>query len=266
MRIKVKVAEANKPFEIHYIDSEEGSNVDTFLNRLVMEKLIHVNGMHQFTCNGHENNELKFQELKGLFAEESKVKLTSPVTTLTLTLKQNTNDRVHHWLLDYSEFIKMAHHYYDTAENRDIEPGTLFFIQHNYDKVLVKYAHTHLDFYYMDNNFDEIMKHTSPAPGLKIHFKSRDNLSTNELKWIRSISFPDRLPKNPVLESMDIKSQQDVDEVTVLLHRIITIIGRFQRAQKPLEKSEIYFPSYVQAGEAATIGYVSCKQLQNLKK
>ena len=265
MRIKVKVAETNRPFEIHYIDADEAVSVDTFLNGLVMKKLIHVHGMNNFTCNGYENSELRFHKLETLFSEESKIKLTSPAATLTLTLKGGAEEQLHHWLLDYSEFIKMAHYYYDTMRDATIAPGTVFFIQHNYDKVFVVYSKRHLDFYYMNNNFKEITEQMSPEPDLKINFKSREELSKNELKWMRSISFPDRLAKNPVLESMEIKSQQDVDEVTVLLHRIITIIGRFGRAKKPLERSDTHFPSYVQVGEEATIGYVDWKQLQKLK-
>lgn len=264
MRIKVKITETDRPFEIHHIDAEAESNVDTLLNGLVMKKLIHAGGMHKFTCNGYKNSELRFQKLSELFSAGSKIKLTSPTATLTLTLKGGAGEQVHYWLFDYSEFIKMAHYYHDTTVNEKIAPGTVFFIQHNYDKVLVRYSSRHLDFYYMDNNFKEITAQPSPAPNMKIHFKSREELSKDELKWMRSISFPDRLPKNPVPEGREIKSQQDVDEATVLLHRIIMIIGRFQRANKPLEKSGTDFPSYVQVGEEATIGYVNRQQLQKL--
>lgn len=263
MRIKVKVAEENRPFEIHYVDAEAESTVDTFLNGLVMKKLIHAGGMNNFTCSGYEKSELKLQNLKTLFSDTGKIKLTSPAATLTLTLKGGAEEQIHHWLFDYSMFIKMAHYYYDTAGQADMAPGTVFFIQHDYDKVLVEYSERHLDFYYMDNDFRALMEQTSPD--MKIHFKARDELSKDELKWMRSISFPDRLPKNPVFDGTEIKSQQDVDEATVLLHRIITIIGRFQRAGKPLERSEIHFPSYVQAGEEATIGYVDRRQLRKLE-
>ena len=264
MKIKVKITETGRPFEIHYVDAEAESNVDTFLNGLVMKKLIHVHGMNDFTCSGYKNSELKFRKMGELFSTGSKVKLTSPGTTLTLTLKDGAEEQIHHWLLDYSEFIKMAHYYYDTARDTTIAPGTMFFIQHNYDKVLVRYSGRQLDFYYMDNNFNAMMEQASTD--MKIHFKARDELSKDELKWMRSISFPDRLPKNPVLEGTEIKSQQDVDEATVLLHRIITIIGRFQRAGKPLARSETHFPAYVQVGEEATIGYVDLKQLEKLNE
>lgn len=265
MRIKVKIAENNRPFEIHYVDAEAESNVDTFLNGLVMKKLIHVNGMNNFTCSGYKKSELRIQKLEELFSAGSKIKLTSPAATLTLTLKGGAEDQVHHWLLDYSEFIKMAHYYYDTTVKENIAPDTVFFIQHNYDKVLARYSNRHLDFYYMDNHFEALTDGLLPTPNMKIHFKSREELSKDELKWMRSISFPDKLPKNPVLAGKEIKSQQDIDEATVLLHRIITIIGRFGRAGEPLKKSETDYPSYVQVGEASTIGYVSLKQLQKLK-
>lgn len=264
MRIKVKITEKNRPFEIHYVDAEAESSVDTFLNGLVMKKLIHVHGMDKFTCNGYKNSELRFQKLKELFSAGSEIKLTSPAATLTLTLKGAAEEQVHHWLFDYSEFIKMAHYYYDTTVNEKVPPGTVFFIQHNYDKVLARYSNRHLDFYYMDNNFKEITAQPLPEPNMKIYFKSREELTKEELKWMRSISFPDRLPKNPVPEGREIKSQQDIDGSTVLLHRIIMIIGRFQRANKPLEKSGTDFPSYVQVGEEATIGYVNRQQLQKL--
>lgn len=260
MRIKVKVAESGRPFEIHYVDAEAESTVDTFLNGLVMKKLIHVNGMNNFTCAGYENSELKLQKLKQLFASDSRIKLTSPAAVLTLTLKGGTEDKVHHWLLDYSEFIKMAHYYHDTAAGADIEAGSVFFIQHNHDKVFVEYQKRYLAFYYMNRELKAFEN-----PDLKIYFKSRKELSKDELKWMRSISFPDRLPKNPVPEIMELKSQQDIDRTAVLIHRTIMIIGRFKRAGKPIAKSGIHFPSYVQVGEESTIGYVNCKQLQMLK-
>lgn len=153
MRIKVKIAENNRPFEIHYVDAEAESNVDTFLNGLVMDKLIHAGGMHDYMCDGYEYRELRTQKLSKLFSRDRKIKLISPAAILTLTLKQHTEDQVHHWLLDYSEFIKMAHYYYDTTENAHVAPGTVFFIQHDYDKVLIRYSRRHLDFYYMDNHF-----------------------------------------------------------------------------------------------------------------
>lgn len=260
MRIKVKIAEKNRPLEIHYVDVEMESNVDTFLNRLVMDKLIHAVGMHDYMCDGYEYRELRTQKLSKLFSRDRKIKLISPAATLTLTLKQHTEDQVHHWLLDYSEFIKMAHYYYDTTENAHVAPGTVFFIQHDYDKVLIRYSRGHLDFYYMDNHFKEM-----PAePDMTLYFKSREQLTKEELKWMRSISFPDKLPKNPVPRGGEIRSQQDIDASTVLLHRVITIIGRFQRAGEPLEESGTHFPSYVQVGEETTIGYVSLKQLQKL--
>lgn len=260
MKIKVKVAETNRPFEIHYVDAEAESTVDTFLNGLAVKKLIHVNGMHDFMCSGYKKSELKLVKLKDLFASDSRIKLKSPVATLTLTLKGGTDEKVHHWLLDYSEFVKMAHYYHDTALDAEIEPGTVFFIQHNHDKVFTRYSGSHLDFYYMDQHPVECR-----APDMKIYFKSREELSKDELKWMRSISFPDRLPKNPIPENMEIKSQQDIDEATVLLHRIVTIIGRFKRAGRPLGRSETHFPSYVQVGEESTVGYINYKQLQKLE-
>jgi len=261
MRIKVKVAEANRPFEIHYVDAEAESTVDTFLNGLVMKKLIHAGGMNNFTCSGYENHELRFQKLGELFSMERKIKLTSPAATLTLTVKGGAGEQVHHWLLDYSEFIRMARHYSDTAENADIEPGTVFFIQHDYDKVFVRYSGRHLDFYYMNDDFKEL----TAEPDMKIHFKSREELTKEELKWMRSISFPDKLPRNPVPEEGTMKSQQDIDGAAVLLHRVMTIIGRFQRVGRPLEKSGTHFPSYVQVGDETSIGYVDKALLQNLK-
>src|SRR5699024_10266935 len=168
MRIKVKIAENNRPFEIHYVDAEAESTVDTFLNGLVMKKLIHVNVMNNFTCSGYKKSELRIQKLEELFSAGSKIKLTSPAATLTLTLKGGAEEQVHHWLFDYSEFIKMAHYYYDTTENAHVAPGTVFFIQHDYDKVLIRYSRGHLDFYYMDNHFEAFTDGRLPTPNMKI--------------------------------------------------------------------------------------------------
>lgn len=258
MRIKVKAATGGGAFEIHHVDADEAVDVDTFLNRLVMDRIIHVNGMHDFMLDGYKITDLKNKKLKTLFNSKGRLKLTSPQATLTLTLKES-GPAAHEWLLDYSEFIKLAHYYYDVTHKVEtrIQEGTVFFIQHDRNQVFVKYGRSHLEFHHMDSDFK--------AADMKILFKSRDELSKRELKWMRSISFPDRLPKNPVFEHPDIKTQEDVDGLSVLLHRVITIIGRFHRAAEPLKNSRTRYPAYVQVGDETSIGYVDKALLQNLK-
>src|SRR5699024_11221976 len=122
-------------------------------------------------------------KLSKLFSRDRKIKLISPAATLTLTVKGGAEGQVHHWLLDYSEFIKMAHYYYYTTENAHVAPGTVFFIQHDYDKVFIRYSRGHLDFYYMDNHFKEM-----PAgPDMTLYFKSRAQLKKEEVKCSSSM-------------------------------------------------------------------------------
>src|SRR5699024_4461998 len=225
MRIKVKIAENNRPFEIHYVDAEAESNVDTFLNGLVMDKLIHAGGMHDYMCDGYEYRELRTQKLSKLFSRDRKIKLISPAAILTLTLKQHTEDQVHHWLLDYSDISNMLYYYYDRNKNAHVATDMVFFIQHDYDYVLIRYSRRHLDFYYMYNHFKEM-----PAePDMTLYFKSREQLTKEELKWMRSISFSHKLPKKTVPRGGEIISQQNIERAAVMMHRHITMIGWFMR-------------------------------------
>src|SRR5699024_11026931 len=101
----------------------------------------------------------------------------------------------------------------------------------------------------------------------RVELKERSALTPAELKWLRSITLPAKEKKNPVIHIDPERLNQEVlDDIAVLIHRLIVIIGRFRSRGEALDARVRHIPAYVQVGEECSVGYIPEGQLEKIRR
>lgn len=167
-------------------------------------------------------------------------------------------------LFDYTQFIKACDTYNDLLTEIDVHDGTVFYIQQDREQYLVRKETNHLEFYHFKRQFNQAFKDDSRTPFFIVEFKSRSELTVSESHFIKKYRYPKSAHLNPIIHlELARISQSIIQEMTLLIHRLFTILGRFVNANVQIEGEE-KVPSYIQSDEKETIGFVKYQDLESL--
>ena len=265
MKLKVKVRDYESGISITKIDVPAESTVDLLLGKLVQEDLIFNSYLPAIKTNGYTYGEFHRLKTSTLFHGKEKAVLSSDKVEITVTQKKSEDGhKAGQVLLDYSQLVNVVDKFKELEQGSNVEYGTVFFVQQEKHQYLIRYEEHGFELYHFKLQYDNAFKNEDRFPFLILELKTKKELTTSELKWIRTIMFPSKERKNPIIHLEVSKLNQDiVDELSTLVHRVMVIIGKFQVSKKPLE-AEGKLPSYVQLNERNSIGFVEVEQLARI--
>lgn len=267
MKLKVKVRDFESGISITKIDVPAESTVDLLLGKLVQEDLIFESYLAGIKTMGYTYGEFHKLKTSSLFHGKEKAVLTSDKVEITVTQKKSEEgQKAGQVLLDYSQLVNVVDKFKELEKSANIEYGTVFFVQQEKHQYLIRYEEHGFEFYHFKLQYDNAFKDEDRFPFLILELKMKQELTTSELKWIRTIMFPSKERKNPIIHLEVSKLNQGiVDELATLVHRVMVIMGKFQVSKKSLE-SDGKLPSYVQLNEKNSIGFVEIEQLKRIVK
>ncbi|HIW38602.1 MAG TPA: hypothetical protein H9885_06270 [Candidatus Jeotgalicoccus stercoravium] len=267
MRLKVKVKDYDLGISIIKLDVPEESTVSFLLGKLLEKRLIFDSYLPQLNTMGYTYVEMHHLKINTLFHGKEKVIIKSDRVELTLTQKLPEEGRkAGQLLLDYSQLVNVI----DKFKDEEIDPekvyGTVFYIQQEKQQYLVRYEEHGFEFYHFKLQYQNAFKDEDRFPFLILELKTKNELSKSELKWIRTIMYPSKDRKNPIIHLEVSKLNQGIlDELSTLVHRVMVVIGRFTRTKTALEANG-KLPSYVQLNQKNSIGFVNLDQLERIVK
>ncbi|CAD2078631.1 hypothetical protein GCM10007275_08960 [Jeotgalicoccus coquinae] len=265
MKLKVKVRDYESGISITKIDVPAESTVDLLLGKLVQEDLLFDSYLPNIKTMGYTYGEFHRLKTSSLFHGKEKAVLTSNKVEITITQKKSTEGhKAGQLLLDYSQLVNVVDKFKELEGDSNVEYGTVFFVQQEKHQYLIRYEEHGFELYHFKLQYDNAFKDEDRFPFLILELKTKQELTPSELKWIRTIMFPSKERKNPIIHLEVSKLNQDIiDELTTLVHRIMVIIGKFQVSKTSLE-SDGKLPSYVQLDEKNSIGFVEIEQLKRI--
>lgn len=267
MRIKVKVKDYELGISITKVDVPEESSVSLLLGKLLEQRLIFDSYLPKMNTMGYTYGEMHQLKISTLFHGKEKVIIKSDKVELTLTSKrQEEGKKAGQLLLDYSQLVNVIDKFKTQENENNPAYGTVFFIQQEKHQYLVRYEEHGFEFYHFKLQYENAFKDQDRFPFLILELKTKKELTPSELKWIRTIMFPAKERKNPIIHLEVSKLNQGIiDELATLVHRVMVVLGRFQRANTELTK-EGKIPSYVQLNQKNSIGFVNLAQLERIIK
>lgn len=265
MKLKAKVKDFDLGISITKIDIPEESTVDFLLGKLLQEGLIFESYLPTMKTNGYTYKEMHTLKTNSLFHGHEKVVITSDKVEITLTQKlTESGHKAGQLLLDYSQLINVIEKFKEQEKDPEAIYGTVFFIQQEKHQYLVRYEEHGFEFYHFKLQYENAFKEEDRFPFLILELKTKEELTKSELKWIRTIMFPSKERKNPIVHLEVSKLNQGIiDELSTLVHRVMVVIGKFQRNKQGFVK-ENKLPSYVQLNEKNSIGFVDVSQLKRI--
>ncbi|MCG1009988.1 hypothetical protein J4760_08145 [Salinicoccus sp. ID82-1] len=264
MKLKVKVKDTALKIETIHIDAE--STVKHLIEHIVGADLTTWNMAEDLTIKGHEGVGHDSLRLSTLFCDIDKVYMSNIHISITLTAKHVASTLANQTLLDYSKVVQAVEKYDEALNALAVVPGTVFFVQQDADQYLIRRELSGIEIFHFGTQYQEAFRETGRNPIVYIELKTRDALSDSELKWVRTIMFPSRNPCNPLIHlNHPPISQNHLNLVATLIHRLVVIMGKFQISGTYLESSDMHLPTYVQLGEQCSIGYIERAQLENIR-
>ncbi|HIW12474.1 MAG TPA: hypothetical protein H9891_04865 [Candidatus Salinicoccus stercoripullorum] len=266
MKLKVKVRDTELMMD--KITADPDSTVGALIRALVEKNLVNINFTGGLKVQGLEDEDPVSLPLHRLFETGGRAEIYNRDMTVTLTRRRTENDNpAGSKLLDYSKFMETVDKFHGLARTKTVRAGTLFYVQQQHRQYFVRVDDAGLEFFHFRNQYDEAFRETGRQPFLAVELKTREALSAGELNWIRSVTFPSKEKKNPVIHAGRGRlSQEVIDGINVLIHRIIVIIGRFRTHGEALDAETPHIPAYVQVGEECSVGYITKEQLEKVKK
>lgn len=265
MKLKVKVKDHESGISITKLDISSEATVDLLLGKLVQEDLIFDSYLPHIKTMGYTYGELHTLKTSSLFHGKEKVVLSSDKVEITITHKKSEDGhKAGQVLLDYSQLVNVVEKFKELEVGSDVEYGTVFFIQQEKHQYLIRYEEHGFELYHFKLQYDNAFKDEDRYPFMILELKTKKELTTSELKWIRTIMFPSKERINPIIHLEISKLNQGiVDELATLVHRVMVIVGKFKVCKKSLE-SDDKLPSYVQLDEKNSIGFVEVAQLKRI--
>lgn len=265
MKLKVKIKDTGLTIEKIKIPSE--STVDGLIRKLIRKNLVNINFAEGLNVKGHESAPLSKLSLQVLFADDEKAEIYNSDFKITLTHKNEAqNTLAGQKLLDYSKIVQTTGKLYELASETQVRAGTLFYVQQQHQQYLIRHEETGIEFFHFKKQYDDAFREADRAPFLRVELKARDTLRPDELKWIRSIMFPSSEKRNPLIHfDAGQLSQELLDDIAMLIHRVIVVIGRFKRNGEALDARVHHLPTYVQVGEGCSVGYITIEQLEQIR-
>ena len=265
MKLKVKVRDYESGISIIKVDVPAESTVDLLLNKLVQEDLIFNAYLPHIKTMGYTYEEFHNLKTSSLFHGKEKVTLSSDKVEITVTQKKSEEGhKAGQVLLDYSQLVNVVDKFKEQESGSHVEYGTVFFVQQEKHQYLIRYEEHGFELYHFKLQYENAFKEEDRFPFLILELKTKSELTSSELKWIRTIMFPSKERKNPIIHLEVSKLNQGIiDELATLVHRVMVIVGKFQVSKKSLEAAG-KLPSYVQLNEKNSIGFVELEQLKRI--
>src|SRR5699024_5179432 len=127
---------------------------------------------------------------------------------------------------------------------------------------IIRKEENHLEFYSSKQQFDKAFKATDCLSFFVIEFKAKNEMSQKDIHWIKKYRYPKKEKKNPMIHIEVARvSESILNDITTLVHRLYTIIGRFKRANVPFTETD-KLPTYTELDRKVSIGYVPILQLE----
>lgn len=265
MKLKVKIKDTGLTIEKIKIPSD--ATVETLIKELIQKDLVNINFAEGLTVKGHGSASLAALRLQSLFAEDGKIEIHNTDMKITVThKKEEQNTLAGQKLLDYSKVILTTGKLCGMTEEICVSEGTLFYIQQHHQQYLVRWEDTGIEFFHFRNQYDDAFREADREPFLRVELKTRAALTPEELKWIRSIMFPSREKRNPLIHiDRNLLSQELLDDIAMLIHRLVVITGKFKTNEEALDGRVHHMPAYVQVGEQCSVGYITREQLDAIR-
>ncbi|MFC3420089.1 hypothetical protein ACFOLA_11415 [Salinicoccus hispanicus] len=264
MKLKVKIKDTALKIETVHIDAER--TVKDLIEHLVDEGLTTWDMAQNLTIKGHEGVEKNSLRLSTLFGGTDKAYMSNMHISITLTAKHDTSTLANQTLLDYSKVVQAVEKYDEALNALAVVPGTVFFVQQDQEQYLMRRELSGIEVFHFRTQYQEAFQEADRSPIVYIELKTRDALSDTELKWVRTIRFPSRNPCNPLIHlNHPPISQNHINLIALLIHRLVVIMGKFQVSGTYLESSDMHVPTYVQMGEQCSIGYIERAQLEDIR-
>ncbi|CAM3376041.1 hypothetical protein [Nosocomiicoccus ampullae] len=262
MEIKVKVKDREHQLEIFKYKLSLEDKVKEIIKHLTDDLPYLTHEVSKLTYNDYNYSELYEMKLSKLFEALDKVTLESENLKLDLSIIEGKSKQLAHLNLDYSQFIKMCDLYSDIKDEYHVPNGTIFYIQQDEEQYVIRKEENHLEFYSFKQQFDEAFKESDRLPFFIIEFKAKNEMSQKDIHWIKKYRYPKKEKKNPMIH-IDVArvSESILNDITTLVHRLYTIIGRFQRANVPFTETD-KLPTYTELNRKVSIGYVPILQLE----
>ncbi|WP_017548079.1 hypothetical protein [Salinicoccus carnicancri] len=266
MKLKVKIRDTKLTIEKVTIGTD--STVDALITALARKNLVNESFTGGLRVKGAEDEDLMSVTLHHLFGESGRAEIYNSDMSITLTeSRAEENNLAGRKLLDYSMFMETVDRFHELTRTTSVGPGTLFYVQQQQRQYFVRMDGTGLEFFHFRNQYEDAFRKSDRRPFLAVELKTREALSPDELRWIRSITFPAKEKKNPVIHfDPERLSQEVIDDINVLIHRIVVIIGRFRTRGEALDAATPHIPAYVQVGEECSVGYIPKAQLEQIRK
>ena len=266
MKLKVKIRDTKLTIEKVTIGAD--STVDALITALVRKDLVNPNFTGGLKVKGLEDEDLMSVTLHHLFGKSARAEIYNPDMSITLTERRvEENNLAGRKLLDYSKVLETAGKLHELTEAEPVKPGTLFYVQQQRRQYFIRAEDTGLEFFHFRGQYDDAFNSEDRSPFLRVELKERSALTPAELKWLRSITLPAKEKKNPVIHiDPERLSQEVLDDIAVLIHRLIVIIGRFRSRGEALDARVRHIPAYVQVGEECSVGYIPEGQLEKIRR
>lgn len=255
MNLKVKIK--TQDILIVYIDVPDSITLDETVKHLI--ELGHLDERFKNVFPEEE-------EMYTMFDRSGRAVVADDGIELTFTKKRG-GQKVENLAskLNYQIFLPTVQLYRELVTTHQVKLGTLFFIQVDKETYLVRHNRNDVELFDFKMTFETLLSSDKASPISRVHFKTRDELSMSEMAFIRSISFPVKERKNPILE-VDVLNQERVDWIADLLDYVIQVIKHFEQHKVSLERTEKDYPTYVFQNGKATIGFVKEAQLLKIAK
>lgn len=251
MNLKVKIKTGD--LSIVYIDVPDSITLDELVKELVREGHVAAEFSEAFPQD---------EALNSLFDRSGQLIVAANGIELTLTKKRG-GQKVENIAskLNYQIFLPTIQLYRELVDNGKVKFGTTFFVQMDKSTYLVRHNKNDVELFDFKKSFDALNDGEKKVPARAVvHFKTRDELSMSEMAFIRSISFPVKERKNPVLE-VGTLTQAEIDWMTDILDKVTQVIKHFDQHNTEINRSDEDFPTYVFQKGKPTIGFVKQAQL-----
>lgn len=262
LTINVKSEQLGSHLFTYQISPEE--KLDKLIQLVILDEEFLSSEASRLKYEEYEFQEFQKLKVGNMFHGTNKVVIKSDTVELEITnipVEKKDTDLL---LFDYTQFIKACDVYNNLLKEIEVVDGTVFYIQQEREQYLVRKEAHHLEFFHFKRQFEDAFNNENRLPFFIIEFKSRKDLTLNESHFIKKYRYPKADFLNPIIHlELARVSQSVIDEITLLIHRLFTILGRFVNANVQIE-DENKIPSYIQTHEEETIGFVKYEDLERL--
>src|SRR5699024_11550579 len=120
------------------------------------------------------------------------------------------------------QMVNVVDQFKEQESASNVEYGNVFFVQQEKHQYLIRYEEHGFELYHFKLQYENAFKEEDRFPFLILELKTKSELTSSELKWIRTIMFPSKERKNPIIHLEVSKLNQGIiDELATLVNRVM---------------------------------------------